>query len=58
MILQLDREKKIVLLKWLKQGYINTLDLPEAYKDGNLFLDLLMSSGVIEEKGDDNRQEK
>lgn len=58
MILQLDREKKIVLLKWLKQGYINTLDLPEAYKDGNLFLDLLMSSGMVEEKEDDNRQEK
>lgn len=58
MILQLDREKKIVLLKWLKQGYINTLDLPEAYKDGNLFLDLLMSSGIVEENEDDNRQEK
>ena len=39
----IDREKKLVLLKWLKQGYIDTLDLPEAYKEGSLFLDLLQA---------------
>ena len=33
----------MVLLKWLKQGYIDTLDLPEAYKEGSLFLDLLQA---------------
>lgn len=46
MILQIDREKRLVLLKWLKQGFINTLDMPDAYKDGNLFLELLKESGV------------
>ena len=36
----------MVLLKWLKQGYIDTLDLPEAYKDGTLFMELLKESNV------------
>ena len=44
--MQIDREKRLVLLKWLKQGFINTLDMPDAYKDGNLFLELLKESGV------------
>ena len=49
MIVPIDREKKIILLKWLKQGYIDTMDLPEAYKDGTLFMELLMQSSVEEE---------
>lgn len=52
----LDRERKIILLKWLKQGYIDTLDLPEAYKDSSLFFELLKESGTDDneapEKGD------
>lgn len=49
MIIPLDREKKIILLRWLKQGYIDTLDLPEAYRDGTLFFEYLKESGMIDE---------
>lgn len=48
----IDREKKLVLLKWLKQGYIDTLDLPEAYKDGTLFMELLKESSIEEASED------
>lgn len=54
MKLQIDRTRKIVLLNWLRQGFIDTLDLPEAYEGGNLFLELLKESGKIEdEEGND-----
>lgn len=56
MIVRIDREKRIILLKWLRQGFINTLDLPEAYKDSNLFLELLMETGVKEDE--EEQQEK
>lgn len=46
MILQIDREKRLILLKWLRQGFIDTLDMPDAYKDGNLFLEILKESGI------------
>jgi len=49
MILQIDREKRLTLLKWLKQGFIDTLDMPDAYKDGNLFLELLKESSLKED---------
>lgn len=49
MRIQLDREKKIILLRWLKQGYIDTLDLPEAYRDGTLFFEYLKESGMIDQ---------
>lgn len=52
MKIQIDREKKIILLKWLKQGYINTLDLPEAYENGNLFLELMKETPDDEPDGD------
>lgn len=29
MVIELDREKKIVLLRWLQQGYIDTHDIEE-----------------------------
>ena len=48
MILQIDREKKLILLKWLRQGYIDTLDMPDAYNGGNLFLELLKESSIEE----------
>lgn len=51
MRLQIDRNRKIVLLKWLRQGFIDTLDLPEAYEGGNLFLELM------KEIGDDERND-
>lgn len=36
------------MLGWLKQEYIDTLDLPEAYKDGTLFMRLLKGCGIEE----------
>lgn len=41
MKIPLDRNKRIILLKWLKQGYINTLDLPDAMEGYNYFEELL-----------------
>ena len=49
MVIKLDRAKKIILLKWLQQGYIDTLDLPEAYKDSTLFFELLKESSDYEQ---------
>ncbi len=49
MILPLNRERKIILLKWLQQGFVDTMDLPEAYRDGNLFQEFLMQTGTKEE---------
>lgn len=46
MIIPIDKEKKIILLGWLQQGYIDTLDLPEAYKDGSMFEELLKETSV------------
>jgi hypothetical protein len=44
MRISLDKEKKIILLKWLKQGYINTMDMPELLSDSdNAFLQLMQS---------------
>lgn len=47
MIIPISREIKIILLNSLKRGYIDTLEMPEIHK-GNLFLDFLMESGVID----------
>ena len=52
MRLEIDRERKLILLKWLKHGYIDTLDIPEAYKDGTLFLDLMKETSADEESED------
>lgn len=52
MIINIDRDKKIILLNWLKQGYIDTLDLPEAYKDGVLFYELLKETSFEGEERD------
>lgn len=49
MVIKLDRAKKIIILKWLQQGYIDTLDLPEAYKDSTLFFELLKESSDYEQ---------
>lgn len=46
MIIPIDKEKKVILLGWLQQGYIDTLDLPEAYKDGSLFEELLKETSI------------
>ncbi|WP_410078936.1 hypothetical protein [Barnesiella intestinihominis] len=44
MRIQIDRQKRIILLKWLKNGVINTIDLEELNsKEDNLFLELIKS---------------
>lgn len=43
MKVKIDKEKKIILLRWLKQGYIETMDIPECYESGNYFLELMKS---------------
>lgn len=44
MRIQIDRQKRIILLKWLKNGVINTRDLEELNsKEDNLFLELIKS---------------
>ena len=58
MKLTIDREKKIILLKWLKQGFIDTLDLPEAYKDSSFFLEMLMESSMVEDEEEEAAAEK
>lgn len=49
MIVALDRTKKIVLLKWLQQGYIDTLDMPDLYNDGSAFLELMKEASMANE---------
>ena len=53
MRLPIDREKKLIILNWLKQGYIDTLDLPEAYKDSSFFLEMLMESSMVEDEDEE-----
>ena len=44
MRIQIDRQKRIILLKWLKNGVINTRDLEELNsQEDNLFLELIKS---------------
>ena len=44
MKMKLNREIRIVLLKWLKNGVINTRDLEELNsQEDNLFLELIKS---------------
>lgn len=52
MRVKIDKEKKIILLRWLKRGYIETMDIPECYEGGNAFLEL-MKSLPIEDDGKD-----
>ncbi len=49
MKIAIDRSKKLILLKWLKQGYINTLDMPETMEGFNFFQELMIS---IDEEDD------
>lgn len=51
MIIKLDKHGKAVLLQWLKNGVLDTGDLPELDTDKlSLFADLLISSGTIPEE--------
>lgn len=53
MKIAIDRERKLILLKWLKQGYIDTIDLPEAYKDSTYFFELMKKSCFDKEERQD-----
>lgn len=43
MKLSITPERRRTLLKWLKTGIIDTLDMPEGYDDGAAFQSLLES---------------
>lgn len=47
MKIPINRQLKVILLKWLKQGYMNTDDIPEVndVRD-NWFLDLMKQTDV------------
>jgi hypothetical protein len=53
MIIPIDREKKIVLLKALKKGYLDTMDMPELYgKQFNYFLDIMKRATSEDDEND------
>lgn len=54
MKIALDRTKKITLLKWLQQGYIDTLDLTEAFTEGGDFLELMKEASRVNELDQEN----
>lgn len=59
MIIPITREIKIILLKWLKGGCIDTLDIPALHGDKyNLFLDLLMESDVVDTSVENDNKTK
>lgn len=47
MKIPINRQLKVILLKWLKQGYMNTDDIPEL-NDGsdNWFLNLMKQADI------------
>lgn len=44
MEMKLDRAKRLTLLEWLKDGVIDTDDIPEGWKGGSLFQEYLVAS--------------
>lgn len=45
MKIPINRQMKVILLKWLQQGYMNTDDLPDLNNNrDNWFLDLMKQS--------------
>ena len=60
MIIHIDRELKITLLKALKNGYLNTLDITELYgrqlEKLNYFADILIESGIIQDNDEDTKK--
>lgn len=49
MKIPLDRTKRIILLKWLKQGFINTIDMPDTMEGYNYFEELMKEIDTQEE---------
>lgn len=51
MKIPIDREKKLILLKWLQKGVINTNDMPELNDAReHWFLDLMKETNIEEEE--------
>ncbi len=50
MRIPITRDIKIKLLKWLKNGYVDTLDIPEIQTTGaQEFLALMQSASVVDD---------
>ena len=64
MRIELDRDKKITLLRWLKQGYIDTADIEEIGNGGDDMQGIPVWKWIeqeMREHGDnrsDNQQDK
>lgn len=39
MEIQIDRDKKLLLLRWLKQGYIDSMELNELQRDNQITIE-------------------
>ena len=51
MKIKINKATKIVLLKAIKTGYLDTLDVPELYGDQlNYFHDLLAATNRVDDK--------
>ena len=50
MRVKIDKEKKIILLRWLKRGYIETMDIPECYEGGNAFEEFMKSLPIEDDE--------
>jgi len=57
MKIPIDRETKIALLQSLKQGYIDTVQIPGVMKviskNYNAFLDLMQQAALKDDEGDE-----
>jgi hypothetical protein len=59
MRIRINREIRIALIEALKDGYLDTLKIPELYGEKrNVFYDFLVESGTIDENGDDSTVNK
>ncbi|MFR9511377.1 MAG: hypothetical protein SNG69_06615 [Rikenellaceae bacterium] len=57
MRIPITRDIKIKLLKWLKSGYVDTLDIPEIQTTGaQEFLALMQSASVVDDEPQNPQQ--
>ncbi|RGR88941.1 hypothetical protein [Phocaeicola coprocola] len=58
MKIQIDRKKKILLLKWLQNGFIETNDIPELNEiRDNWFLTLMKETDAAKQEENNNTVE-
>lgn len=53
MKIPIDREKKVLLLKWLKRGFIDTNDIPELNDVRDNWFEQLMKGASVREDTDE-----